>query len=290
MNQNNVLENVMKWVFFLSAVTSILALAAICYFIFARGIPFIADYGFTDFLFGERWSPTNGTYGIAPMIVGSLYMTLIAMILGIPTGIFTAVFMAFYCPPKLHKILKPATNLMAGIPSIVFGYFGLVVLVPAIRDFARSWGIPTNGMSILTAGIILAIMILPTIISMSESSLRAVPTTYYHASVGLGATHDRTAYRIMLPAARSGILASVILGLGREIGETMAVVMVAGNQAIFPRGLFHGARTMTANIVLEMAYASGTHQNALIATGAVLFVFILIINSIFAIVKRQGVK
>ncbi|MCZ0717496.1 phosphate ABC transporter permease subunit PstC [Aerococcus kribbianus] len=290
MNSNKAMETTMKWVFLISAATSILALAAICYFIFARGIPFIAGYGFTDFLFGEKWAPTSGTYGIAPMIVGSLYMTLIAVVLGVPTGVFTAVFMAFYCPPKLHKILKPAVNLMAGIPSIVFGYFGLVVLVPAIRDFARSMRIASNGMSILTAGIILAIMILPTIISMSESSLRAVPKTYYQASVGLGATHDRTAYRIMVPAARSGILASIILGIGRAIGETMAVIMVAGNQAIFPRGLFYGARTMTANIVLEMAYASGEHQNALIATGAVLFVFILIINSIFAIVKRQGVK
>lgn len=290
MNQNNTLENIMKWIFFLSAATAIISLAAICYFIFVRGLPFIADYGFMDFLFGEKWAPTNEIFGIAPMIVGSLYMTLIAVVLGVPTGVFTAVFMAFYCPPKLHKILKPAVNLMAGIPSIVFGYFGLVVLVPALRDLARSYGVASNGMSILTAGIILGIMILPTIISMSEASLRAVPRTYYNASVGLGATHDRTAYKIMVPAARSGILASIILGLGRAIGETMAVVMVAGNQAIFPRGLFYGARTMTANIVLEMAYASGSHQNALIATGAVLFIFILIINSIFAIVKRQGVK
>ncbi|MGH2118931.1 phosphate ABC transporter permease subunit PstC, partial [Aerococcus sp. L_32] len=222
--------------------------------------------------------------------IGSLYVTLIAFVLGVPTGVFTAMFMAFYCPPKLHKVLKPAMNLMSGIPSIVFGYFGLQVLVPGIRTFSRSLGIASNGMSIMTAGIVLAIMILPTIITMSESSLRAVPKTYYNASVGLGADHDRTSYVIMMPAARSGIFSSIILGIGRAVGETMAVIMVAGNQAIFPRGLFQGARTMTANIILEMAYATGTHQSALIATGAVLFVIILIINGIFAYVKRTGVN
>jgi phosphate transport system permease protein len=290
MKQNNLLENVMKYVFMFAAFTSILALLAICYFIFARGIPFMADYGLGNFLFGDTWQPSQEVFGLAPMLVGSLYVTLIAFVLGVPTGIFTAMFMAYYCPPKLHKILKPATNLMSGIPSIVFGYFGLQVLVPAIRSLARALGFASNGMSIATAGIVLAIMILPTIITMSESSLRAVPTTYYQASVGLGADHDRTSYSIMMPAARSGIYSSVILGIGRAVGETMAVVMVAGNQAMFPQGLFLGARTMTANIILEMAYATGTHQSALIATGAVLFVIILIINAIFAYVKRTGVN
>ncbi|AMB99424.1 phosphate ABC transporter permease [Aerococcus urinaehominis] len=286
--KNNTLESVMKWVFFLSAAMSIFALAAICYFIFVGGIPFMAQYGFTDFLFGSQWAPRGEIYGIAPMIVGSLYVTLGAVLLGVPTGIFTSVFMAYYCPAKLHKILKPAVNLMAGIPSIVYGYFGMVVIVPVIRNFARTIGARSNGMGILAASIVLGIMILPTIITMSESSLRAVPKAYYQASVGLGATHDRTAYKIMVPAAKSGIVASVILGIGRAIGETMAVVMVAGNQAIFPNSIFSGVRTMTTNIVLEMAYASGDHQAALIATGAVLFVFILIINSIFAVVTRKG--
>ncbi|RPA65477.1 phosphate ABC transporter permease subunit PstC [Aerococcus agrisoli] len=290
MKQNNLLENVMKYVFMFAAFTSILALLAICYFIFARGIPFMADYGFGNFLFGDTWQPSQEVFGLAPMLVGSLYVTLIAFVLGVPTGIFTAMFMAYYCPPALHKILKPATNLMSGIPSIVFGYFGLQVLVPAIRSLARALGFASNGMSIATAGIVLAIMILPTIITMSESSLRAVPKTYYQASVGLGADHDRTSYSIMMPAARSGIYSSVILGIGRAVGETMAVVMVAGNQAMFPQSLFLGARTMTANIILEMAYATGTHQSALIATGAVLFVIILIINAIFAYVKRTGVN
>ncbi|OYW71209.1 MAG: phosphate ABC transporter permease subunit PstC [Aerococcus viridans] len=290
MKQNNMLETVMKYVFMLAAFTSILALLAISYFIFARGLPFMADYGFGQFLFGSKWQPSQEIFGLAPMLIGSLYVTLIAFVLGVPTGVFTAMFMAFYCPPKLHKVLKPAMNLMSGIPSIVFGYFGLQVLVPGIRTFSRSLGIASNGMSIMTAGIVLAIMILPTIITMSESSLRAVPKTYYNASVGLGADHDRTSYVIMMPAARSGIFSSIILGIGRAVGETMAVIMVAGNQAIFPRGLFQGARTMTANIILEMAYATGTHQSALIATGAVLFVIILIINGIFAYVKRTGVN
>lgn len=290
MKQNNAMEVVMKWIFLLSAVTSIAALTAICYFIFANGVPFMLDYGIGNFLFGTQWNPTSDIFGIAPMIVGSLYVTILAIIMGVPTGLFTAVFMAFYCPDKLYKVLKPAMNLMAGIPSIVYGYFGLVVLVPIIRDFARSNSIRSTGMSVLAAAIILSIMILPTVVAMSESSLRAVPNSYYQASVGLGATHDRTAYRIMVPAAKSGILASIILGIGRAIGETMAVVMVAGNQTKFPASIFDGTRTLTANIILEMAYASGTHQNALIATGAVLFVFILIINAIFAYVKRQGVR
>ena len=288
MNQNNTLEVVMKWIFFICALLSIFALAAICYFIFARSIPFLADYGLGSFLFGDTWKPTNDIYGIAPMLVGSFYVTCLAILFGVPTGIFTAVFMAFYSPDKLHKILKPGVNLMAGIPSIVYGYFGLVVLVPIIRKTVRSMGIPSSGMSVFTAGLVLGIMILPTIITMSESSLRAVPKSYYQASVGLGATHDRTAYRIMVPAARSGILASVIMGIGRAVGETMAVIMVAGNAAVFPKGLFQGTRTMTANIMLEMAYASGDHRSALIATGAVLFVIVLMINGILAVVKRKG--
>ncbi|MBU5609604.1 phosphate ABC transporter permease subunit PstC [Aerococcus mictus] len=286
--QKNTLEVVMKWIFFICAAVSILALLAICYFIFAGSIPFLSDYGLGNFLFGSSWRPRQGDFGIAPMIVGSFYVTLLAIAIGVPAGIFTAVFMAFYCPKKLHTWLKPAVNLMAGIPSIVYGYFGLVVLVPAVRSFCQSLRISSTGMSVFTAGLVLGIMILPTIITTSESSLRAVPKSYYQASVGLGATHDRTAYRIMLPAARSGVLAAVILGIGRAVGETMAVIMVAGNQAIFPQGLFKGVRTMTTNIMLEMAYASGAHRDALIATGAVLFVVILIINGVLAIVNRKG--
>ena len=211
-----------------------------------------------------------------------------ALLIGVPAGIFTASFMAFYCPEELHRWLKPAINLMAGIPSIVYGYFGLTVIVPALRRFCRLVGIQTTGMSLLAAGLVLGIMILPTIITISESSLRAVSKAYYRASIGLGATHDRTVYKIMVPAARSGVISAIILGIGRAVGETMAVIMVAGNQARFPKGLFQGVRTMTTNIMMEMAYASGTHQSALIATGAVLFVFILIINASLAYINRQG--
>lgn len=286
--QNDKLETFMKWVFFACAVISIVALLSICYFIFANSIPFLTRYGIIDFLLGAEWRPTQELFGIAPMLVGSLYVTLLAMLIGVPAGIFTAVYMAFYCPPKVHRFLKPAVNLMAGIPSIVYGYFGLVVLVPAVRSFTRLIGMHSPGLSVFTAGLVLGIMILPTIITTSESSLRAVPKSYYHASVGLGATHDRTCYRIMLPAARSGIIAAVILGLGRAVGETMAVIMVAGNQAIFPTGIFQGVRTMTTNIMLEMAYAGGVHREALIATGAILFVIILLINAVLAYVNAKG--
>lgn len=284
--EKNKLEVIMKWVFFACAMISILALLSICYFIFANAVPFLSKYGIGDFLSGSLWKPRKEIFGIAPMLVGSLYVTLLAMAIAIPAGVFTAVYMAYYCPPKLHRFLKPAVNLMAGIPSIVYGYFGLLVLVPAIRSFAHSIGIPSSGLSIFTAGLVLSIMVIPTIITTSESSLRAVPRSYYEASIGLGATHDRTSYLIMVPAAKSGIIASIILGLGRAVGETMAVIMVAGNQPIFPRGLFQGTRTMTTNIMLEMAYASGTHRDALIATGAVLFVIVLLINATLAYVNR----
>ena len=286
--QKNTLESLMKWVFCISAVVSIVALFAICYFIFMGSLPFFREYGIWNFLFGATWKPKVGQFGIAPMLVGSLYVTLLALVVGVPAGIFTASFMAFYCPEKLHRWLKPAINLMAGIPSIVYGYFGLTVIVPALRRFCRLVGIQTTGMSLLAAGLVLGIMILPTIITISESSLRAVSKAYYRASIGLGATHDRTVYKIMVPAARSGVISAIILGIGRAVGETMAVIMVAGNQARFPKGLFQGVRTMTTNIMMEMAYASGTHQSALIATGAVLFVFILIINASLAYINRQG--
>lgn len=282
----NKLEVIMKWVFFACAMISIIALLSICYFIFANALPFMTKYGIWDFLSGSTWKPRKEIFGIAPMLVGSLYVTLIAMVIAIPAGVFTAVFMAYYCPPTLHRFLKPAVNLMTGIPSIIYGYFGLVILVPFIRRLTRFFGISSPGLSVLAAGLVLAIMVLPTIITTSESSLRAVPRFYYEASIGLGATHDRTSYVIMVPAAKSGIIASIILGLGRAVGETMAVIMVAGNQPIFPRGLFQGTRTMTTNIMLEMAYASGTHRDALIATGAVLFVIVLIINAILAYVNR----
>lgn len=277
-------ESFFKGLFFASAATAILAILLICYFIFRNGIPFMVDYGVGKFLFGSDWSPSNSpaSFGILPMIVGSIVITFGAIVMGVPTGIFTSVFMVYYCPKPLYRFLKSSVNLMAAIPSIVYGFLGLQLLVPWIR----TWG--GNGMGVLTASLLLGIMILPTIISLSEAAIRTVPKTYYSGSLALGASHERSVFKVVLPAAKSGILSAIILGIGRAIGETMAVILVAGNQPIIPTGLFSGTRTMTTNIVLEMAYASGQHRQALIATSAVLFIFILIINACFAYLKGKS--
>lgn len=280
-------EMIMKGIFFLSACFSIVALLLIVVFIFANGVPFMLDYGFFKFIFGMEWTPTNSpaSYGIFPMIIGSIYVTLGAAVVGVPIGVMTAIFMADFCPPFLYKILKPAVNLMAAIPSIVYGFFALQVFTPLIRQYFGG-----NGYSVLTASILLGIMILPTVISLSESALRAVPRTYYTGSIALGATHERSIFRVLLPAAKSGIISSIILGIGRAIGETMAVVLIAGNQAIIPDSLLSGVRTLTTNIVIEMAYATGEHRDSLIATAVVLFGFILLINSIFLYFKNKEAK
>ena len=216
------------------------------------------------------------------MILGSLYVTAGAILIGVPIGLLTAIFLAKFCPKGLYKILKPATELMAGVPSVVYGFFGLVVLVPLVQNI---FGVAGNTM--LTASVLLGIMILPTIIGVSESAIRAVPDSYYEGSLALGASHERSVFFATLPAARSGILAGVVLGIGRAIGETMAVVMVAGNKARMPQGLLDGVRTMMANIVMEMGYATDLHREALIATAVVLFVFILIINVTFSLLRRK---
>ena len=287
-------EKFMQGVFFIAACASVLAVALICVFLFANGIPAMKEIGFGKFLTGEIWKPNNDIYGILPMIVGSLYVTAGAIVFGVPIGILTAAFMAFYCPKQIYKPLKTATELLAGIPSVVYGFFGLVVLVPLIRNIGRSlkeMGIlrsAGNGSSILTASLLLGMMILPTIIGLTESSLRAVPSQYYEGAVALGATHERAIFKVVLPAAKSGVVASIVLGVGRAIGETMAVIMVAGNQARMPAGIFKGVRTLTANIVIEMGYAAGLHREALIATGVVLFVFILIINFCVALLNRRN--
>ena len=287
-------EKFMQGVFFIAACASVLAVALICVFLFANGIPAMKEIGFGKFLTGEIWKPNNDIYGILPMIVGSLYVTAGAIVFGVPIGILTAVFMAFYCPKQIYKPLKTATELLAGIPSVVYGFFGLVVLVPLIRNIGRSlkeMGIlrsAGNGSSILTASLLLGMMILPTIIGLTESSLRAVPSQYYEGAVALGATHERAIFKVVLPAAKSGVDAAIVLGVGRAIGETMAVIMVAGNQARMPAGIFKGVRTLTANIVIEMGYAAGLHREALIATGVVLFVFILIINFCVALLNRRN--
>lgn len=272
----------MHILFFLTACVSIFAVVLICVFLFANGIPPIGKIGVFKFLLGTKWKPGNDIYGILPMILGSLYVTAGAIIIGVPIGLLTAVFLAKFCPKGLYKILKPATELMAGVPSVVYGFFGLVVLVPLVQNI---FGVAGNTM--LTASVLLGIMILPTIIGVSESAIRAVPASYYEGSLALGASHERSVFFATLPAARSGILAGVVLGIGRAIGETMAVVMVAGNKARMPQGLLDGVRTMTANIVMEMGYATDLHREALIATAVVLFVFILMINVTFSLLRRK---
>ena len=267
-------EQVMHAVFFIAACASVLAVALICLFLFVNGIPAMKEIGIFKFLLGTMWKPGNNIYGILPMIIGSIYVTAGAILIGVPIGILTSVFMASYCPKKVYRFLKSAIDLLAGIPSVVYGFFGLMMLVPLIRDLFHKG----NGSSILSASILLGIMILPTIIGMTESAIRAVPSNYYEGSLALGATKERSLFFVVLPAAKSGLIAGVVLGIGRAIGETMAVVMVAGNQARMPAGILRGVRTMTSNIVLEMGYAADLHREALIATGVVLFVFILIIN------------
>lgn len=276
-------EKIMRIVFLLSACISILAVALICFFLFANGIPAMSEIGIFDFITGQKWKPLNDIFGILPMIVGSLYVTAGAILIGVPIGILTAIFMARFCPKKLYRFLKPAIDLLAGIPSVVYGFFGLMVIVPMIRNTFGG-----SGTSLLAASIVLGIMILPTIIGVSESAIRAIPESYYEGSLALGASHERSVFKAIIPAAKSGIMASVILGVGRAIGETMAIVMVAGNQTTMPSSIFKGLRTLTTNIVMEMGYAQDLHRDALIATAVVLFVFILIINLAFSLVKRRS--
>ena len=278
---NQLREKGMQVVFLLTACISVLAVVLICIFLFPSGVPAIKEIGLSDFLFGTVWRPANNLYGILPMILGSLYVTAGALVIGVPLGVLSAVFLAQFCPKPLYKPLRAAINLMAGIPSVVYGFFGLVVLVPFVRNYFGGYG-----MGVLTASILLGIMILPTIITVSESALQAVPSSYYDGAVALGASHERSVFFVMVPAAKRGILAGIVLGIGRAIGETMAVIMVAGNQAIIPDSLTSGVRTLTTNIVMEMGYSTDLHREALIATAVVLFVFILLINLTFSVLSR----
>ena len=278
-------ERGMALVFLLAALVSILCVGLICVCLFANGIPAIREIGVPEFLLGRTWKPGNDIYGIFPMIIGSVYVTGGALLLGVPIALLTAVYLAYFCPDGLYRLLKPAVELLAGIPSVVYGFFGIVVLVPFVRTISEP--LDGKGNSIATASILLAIMILPTIIGVVEPALRAVPRSYYEGALALGATHERSVYTAVVPAAGSGILAGIVLGVGRAMGETMAVIMVAGNQARMPKGVFQGIRTLTGNIVIEMGYAAGLHREALIATGVVLFAFILIINLAFSALKRR---
>ncbi len=283
MSHFHIKEGFARVLFIAAAGISILAVALICIFLFVNGIPAMAEIGLPEFLFGTTWRPANDIYGIFPMIVGSIYVTAGAIIIGVPIGLLCAIYLSRFANSKIAAFLKPGVELLAGIPSVVYGFFGLVVIVPFIRST-----MPGNGMSLLAAAILLGIMILPTIVTVAQSALDATPQEYYEGARALGANHEQTVFRVLIPAASSGIIAGIVLGVGRAIGETMAVIMVAGNQAVIPGSIFDGVRTMTANIVLEMGYAADLHRGALVATGVVLFVFILIITVSFNMIKRRG--
>ncbi len=276
-------EMAARVIFALAACISILAVVLICLFLFANGLPGMMEIGVWDFLTGTRWKPGNDIYGILPMILGSAYVTAGALLIGVPAGLLCALYLSRFASPRTQRLLRPAVSLLAGIPSVVYGFFGLVVIVPLIRQLFGG-----TGSSLLAASVLLGIMILPTIITVSESALNAVPDSYYDGALALGATHERAVFSVLLPAAKSGVTAGVILGVGRAVGEAMAVMMVAGNRAVMPHSLLAGVRTLTSNIVMEMGYAADLHREALIATAVVLFVFILIINLLFSLLKGRS--
>lgn len=279
-----IIEIGMQVLFMMCACISIAAVISICVFIFKNGIPAINEIGFKNFIFGTSWKPKQNLYGIFPMIVSSVYVTAGAIIIGAPIGILTAVFLSCYCPKGVYKIVKPLINLLASVPSIIYGFFFLVAIIPIMQKLTG-----TSGKGMLTASILLGVMILPTIINTSETSINAVPNQYYEGALALGATKERSIFKTVLPAASSGVLSGVILGIGRAIGETMAVIMIIGNQPIMPKSIVSGVRTLTGNIVIEMAYASGLHRGALIGTAVVLFVFILITNLCFSAITRKKI-
>ncbi|MCI6189052.1 MAG: phosphate ABC transporter permease subunit PstC [Clostridium sp.] len=271
-----IIEDVTKFIFFISAMLAVISLLLIIGFVFYKGLnPFISKgFSFKDFLLGTKWVPSSENFGIAPMIVASILATLGALIIGIPIGILTAVFIAEIAPKKIGKVISTAVELLAGIPSVLYGVFGLAIIVPWIQNTFNQ----PKGQSLLAVMIVLAIMMLPTIVTVSETSIRAVPKSYKEGSLALGTSHIETTFKVVVPAAKSGILAGVVLGVGRAIGETMAIILVAGNSPIIPTSVFSGVRPLTTNIALEMGYAYGTHQEMLFATGVVLFIFILLLN------------
>ncbi|MDR2420876.1 MAG: phosphate ABC transporter permease subunit PstC [Oscillospiraceae bacterium] len=271
-------EKIMRAVFLAAACVCILCVAAICLFLLVNGLPAFGKIGPLKFLSGSVWRPGSGAYGIAPMILGSLYVTAGAIALGAPLGVLTGVYLARFCPRRARAAGRAAVNLLAGVPSVVYGFFGLVVLVPAASAVFGG-----SGKSMLTASVLLGLMILPTVISVTETSVRAVPEACYEGALALGATHERAVFFAVLPAARPGVTAGIALGVGRAIGEATAVVMVAGNQPVIPSGPLRGLRTLTANIVLEMGYAADLHRGALAATAVTLFVFTLAVNVLLAL-------
>lgn len=290
-------EKVIEKLILICAIAATLSVGLITVFIFQSGLPILRDYGVFDFIAGTTWRPTNGQYGILPLIAGTLSVTLGSLVIGIPTGIACAVFLSEILPPKPAKLFKSAIELLAGIPSVVYGFFGLVVLVPAIRNYILPVfrffkpDMTTTGFSILAGAVILAIMILPTIVSISENSISAVPAEYKEASLALGANKRETIMKVLIPAARSGIISSVILGMGRAIGETMAVLLITGNMAKVPESVLDSVATLTGTIAMEMSYAAPTHQQALFAVGIVLFVIIMLLNILAQVtMKKLGGK
>lgn len=275
-------DKIVSKILFLAACSSTAILALIAVFIFKEGLPIIAKYGVLNFIFGKSWAPFQGEFGIFPFIIGSLCVTFGALIIGVPLGIMCAVYLAEFTSKKWVNILKPTIEMLAGIPSVVYGFLGVMWLAPLIRD---NFGGP--GLSILAASCVLAIMILPTIVGVSIDSIQAVPKNYKEGSLALGATEWQTVWRVILPAARSGILVGVILGMGRAIGETMAVIMISGNATTIPGSILDSVRTLTANIAMEMGYAVGDHRAALFATGVILFFFIMILNAIALRILKQ---
>ena len=285
-NKNKYLiESITSKIFLLSAFISVISLLLIICFVFYKGaIPFVfKDYSFFSFLFGTEWVPSADKYGILSMILASLYATFGSLIIGVPVGILTATFIVEVAPKSLAKIMSPAVELLAGIPSVLYGIFGLAFIVPNVQKLFNQ----PKGQSLLAVIIVLAIMMFPTIITVSETALRAVPKSYKEASLGLGASKTQTTFKIVIPAAKSGILAAVVLGVGRAIGETMAVILVAGNSPVIPNSIMDSVRPLTTNIVLEMGYAFGTHQEMLFATGIVLFIFIIILNLILSMISNK---
>lgn len=275
-------ENAAKWIFAAAAAASIIAVALICVFLFAGGVPGMMKIGVWEFLSGIRWRPGNGVYGILPMILGSLYVAAGALLLGAPAGLLTAVYLSRFASPRTARILRPAVSLLAGIPSVVYGFWGVTTIVPLIRRYFGG-----SGSSLLAAALLLGVMILPTVTAVSEAALNAVPRSYYEGALALGATHERAVFSVVIRAARPGVAAATVLGVGRAVGEAMAVMMVAGNRAVIPTSLFRGVRTLTGNIVMEMGYAADLHREALIATGVVLFAFILTVNLTLSLLRRR---
>lgn len=276
-------EILMRILFAVAAAVFIVVVLVICVYLFVSAVPTISEIGWIDFLFGDRWLPSSGYYGVGTLVVGTACATAGALVVGVPIGLLVAVFMAFYCPKPLYSFLKPLTNILAGIPSIVYGYFGLQLIVPMIQQMFHA----ASGTTLLTTAIVLGIMIMPTIISITENSLRAVPKSYYEGTIALGATKERAIFRTMFPAAKSGVMTSIILGLGRAFGETAAVVFICGNSAQFPTSLLDPIRTLSSNIALEMGYARHLHREALIACAVVLFVFILLITLLVMLLRRK---